>query len=470
LRPGRGRFFSGANEPAKESDREAWEYNELSPSGFFGMSTRRRFSQWKASSGRDPGGEIMEVVYRCCAGLDVHKKSVSVCVSCREADGSKRQEIRAFATTTRDLLALADWLGEQGVTHVAMEATGVYWRPVWAILEGHHHLLLANPQHMQAVPGRKTDTKDCEWIADLLQHGLLQGSFVPLTEIQDLRDLTRYRAELTQAQTGVANRIQKLLEQANIKLSSVASNTLGVSGRQMLRALIAGETDSGQLAERARGRLRSKIPELRLALEGRVRDHHRFLLGEYLEEWDAIGQRIARLEAEIERRIGPFEYAVALWQTIPGIERVTACSLVAEIGVDMRQFPSARHLASWAAVCPGNNESGGKRKSGKTRDGNRWLRRTLCQAAWAVTRKKKCYLSAQFKRIAARRGVKRAVMAVAHTMLVTAYTMLKKGRSYQDLGGDYLERINKDQLQRYFVKRLQNLGLKVTIQSVTATA
>lgn len=412
----------------------------------------------------------MEVVYSCCAGLDVHKKSVSACVLCREKEGSKGHEVRVFGTMTRDLLALADWLREQGVTHVAMEATGVYWRPVWAILEGHHHLLLANPQHIQAVPGRKTDTKDCEWIADLLQHGLLQGSFVPPTEIQDLRDLTRYRAELSQERNRVANRIQKQLEQANVKLSSVASDVLGVSGRQMLGALIAGETNPEQLAELAKRRLRSKIPELRLALEGRVRDHHRFLLAEYLDEWEAISQRMVRIEAEIERRIGPFEYAVALWQTIPGMDRVTASSLVAEIGVNMEQFPSARHLASWAALCPGNHESAGKRKSGKTRDGNRWLRRTLCQAAWAVTRKKNCYLSAQFKRLAARRGVKRAVMAVGHTMLVIAYNMLKHSRSYQDLGGDYLEQINKDQLKRYFVKRLQKLGLKVTIQPATAPA
>lgn len=369
----------------------------MSPSRLVGMSTRRRFSRWKASSGRNPGGEAREVVYSRCAGLDVHKKTVSACVLWREAEGSKRREIGVFGTMTRDLLALADWLREQRVPHVAMEATGVYWRPVWAILEGHHHLLLVNPQHIRTVPGRKTDTKDCEWIADLLQHGLLQGSFVPPTEIQDLRDLTRYRAELTQAQNRVANRIQKLLEQANIKRSSVASNALGVSGRQIMEAIITGEENPEQLAELAQRRLRSKIPELRLALEGRVREHHRFLLAEYLDEWEAIGKRITRIEAEIERRIGPFEYAAALWQTIPGMDRVTACNRVAEMGVNMEQFPSAQHLASWAALCPGNNESGGKRKSGRMREGNRWLRRTLCQAAWAVTRKKDCYLSAQFK-------------------------------------------------------------------------
>ena len=242
-----------------------------------------------------------------------------------------------------------------------MEATGVYWRPVWAVLEGQFALILVNPHHIKAIPGRKTDAKDCEWIADLLQHGLLQGSFVPPTAIQDLRDLTRYRVELTQAQTRVANRIQKLLEQANVKLSSVASNALGVSGHQMLEAIIAGEEDPERWRIWPGRRLRSKIPELRLALEGRVRDHHRFLLREFLEEWRALGERIRRVEEEIDRRIGPFEEAVTLWQTIPGMDRVTACNLVAEFGVNMAQFPSAQHLASWAGLCPGNHESAGKR-------------------------------------------------------------------------------------------------------------
>ena len=412
----------------------------------------------------------MQVVYARCAGLDVHKKTVSVCVSVCEAGGAEQQQVRVFWTFTRDLLALADWLKGHGVTHVAMEATGVYWRPVWAVLEGQFQQMLVNPQHIKAVPGRKTDAKDCEWIADLLQHGLLKGSFVPPTPIQDLRDLTRYRAELRQSQTRVANRIQKLLEQANLKLSSVASNTLGVSGRQMLEAIIAGQDDPEQLAKLARGKLKSKIPELEQALEGRVRDHHRFLLAEFLDEWEALGDRIARLEAEIDRQIRPFEPAVTLWQTIPGVDRVTACNLVAEVGVDMNSFPTAQQLASWAALCPGNHESAGKRKSGRTRDGNKWLRRSLCQAAWAVTRKKDCYLSAQFKRLAARRGVKRAVMAVAHTMLIIGYHMLKTGCSYQELGGDYLERINKDQLQRYYIKRLQRLGLKVTVEAMPQAA
>ena len=406
----------------------------------------------------------MEVVHARCAGLDVHKKSVYGCVISCEPNGDKRQEKRSFGTMTRDLLSLTDWLKQHEVTHVVMEATGVYWRPIWAILEGQFNLMLVNPQHVKAIPGRKTDAKDCEWIAELLQHGLLRGSFVPPTEIQDLRDLTRYRVELTQSQNRVANRIQKLLEQANIKLSSVASDTLGVSGQQMLDAIIAGEQDPEQLANLARRKLRGKIAELRLALEGRVRDHHRFLLKEYLEEWRALGERIRRIEEEIERRMVPFEEAVTLWESIPGMNRATAYNLVAEIGVNMAQFPSAQHLASWAGLCPGNNESAGKRMSGAMRDGNKWLRRTLCQGAWAVSRKKDCYLAAQFRRIAARRGMKRAVMAVAHSMLIIAYIMLKTGRSYHELGANYLEQINKDQLQRYFVKRLQKLGLTVTVE------
>jgi len=411
----------------------------------------------------------MQVVYARCAGLDVHKKTVSACISVCEGE-NKQQQTRVFGTFTGDLLALADWLKEQGVTHVAMEATGVYWRPVWAMLEGQLELMLVNPQHIKAVPGRKTDAKDCEWIADLLQHGLLKGSFVPPSPIQDLRDLTRYRAELRQSQNRVANRIQKFLEQANLKLSSVASNTLGVSGRQILEAIIAGQDDPKQLAQLARGRLKNKIPQLEQALEGRVREHHRFMLEQYLDEWEDLGERIARMEAEIDQRIRPFEGVVALWQSVPGVDWVTACNLVAEIGVDMNQFPTDRHLASWAAVCPGNHESAGKRMSGRTRDGNKWLRRSLCQAAWAVSRQKDCYLSAQFKRLAARRGVKRAVLAVAHSMLIIGYHMLKTGQNYHELGGDYLERINKDQLQRYYLKRLQKLGLKVTVEPATEAA
>ena len=406
----------------------------------------------------------MQVVHERCAGLDVHKKSIYAGVISLDKEGKKYREIGSFGAVTAELLGLADWLKQHGVTHVAMEATGVYWRPVWAVLEGQFELLLVNPHHVKAMPGRKTDAKDCEWLADLLQHGLVRGSFVPPTEIQDLRDLTRYRVELTQSQNRVSNRIQKVLEQANIKLSSVASDTLGVSGQLMIEAIIAGEDNAERLADLAKRKLRQRIPDLEIALSGRVRDHHRFLLKEHLDEWKALSSRIRRIEEEIDRRIVPFEHAVTLWQTIPGINRVTACALVAEIGVNMDQFPSAQHLASWAGVCPGHNESAGKRMSGTIRDGNRWLRRALCQASWAASRKKNCYLSAQFKRIAARRGVKRALIALAHAILIIVYMMLKTSKSYHELGGDYLEQINKEQLQNYLVRRLQRLGLTVSVQ------
>ena len=405
----------------------------------------------------------MQVVHPHCAGLDVHKKDVYGCAIGIDETG-KHQEIRRFGTMTRNLLELADWLKAHKITHVAMEATGVYWRPVWAVLEGQFELLLVNPHHVHALPGRKTDAKDCEWLADLLQHGLLRSSFVPPTDIQDLRDLTRYRVELTQAQARVANRIQKVLEQANIKLSSVASDTLGVSGQRMIEAIINGEDNPEHLADLAKRRLRLRIPDLQLALSGKVRDHHRFLLKQHLSEWKALSERITRVEQEIDRHIVPFEQAVTRWKTIPGIDHVTACSLVAELGVNMDQFPSAQHLASWAGICPGHNESGGKRMSGTMRDGNRWLRRTLCQAAWAASRKKNSYLSSQFKRLAARRGIKRALMAVAHSIIIIAYSMMKKAKSYEELGGDYFDRINKSQLQNHLIRRLQQLGVAVTVQ------
>jgi transposase len=303
----------------------------------------------------------MQVIHERCAGLDVHKKNVYGCVIALEGNSRRKHELRSFGTMTADLLKLAEWLREHGVTHVAMEATGVFWRPVWAVLEGQFELMLVNPHHIKVIPGRKTDAKDCEWIADLLQHGLIRGSFVPPTEIQDLRDLTRYRTELTQARNKVDNRIQKLLEQCNIKLSSVASDTLGASGRLMIEAIIAGEDNPEQLADLAKQRLREKIPALQLALAGKVRDHHRFLLKELLDEWKGLGERIRRVEKEIDRRIAPFEQAARLWESIPGVDHVATCSLIAEVGVNMAQFPSAHHLASWAAVCPGNNQSAGKR-------------------------------------------------------------------------------------------------------------
>jgi len=409
----------------------------------------------------------MQVMYEVCCGLDVHKKGVTACVLW--ASGRRRQ-IRDFGTFTRELLELTDWLRACGVTHVAMESTGVYWKPVWNLLQGQCEVLLVNAQHIKAVPGRKTDQKDSEWIAELLQHGLLRPSFVPPTPIRELRDLTRYRASLAQECNRIANRVQKVLEDANIKLSSVATDALGASGRAMLEAIVGGEESSKRLAEMAQGRLRNKIPELEGALEGRVTTHHRFLLRELLDHLYFVESKMRRIEQEIEVRLGPFPSEVARLCTIPGVDRVTAWGVLAEVGLNMSQFPDAQNLASWAGLCPGSHESAGKRKSGKTRKGSLWLRRCLCQAAWAVSTKKNNYLSALYRRLAARRGNKRATIAVAHNLLVIAYYILRDGTCYQDLGADYFDRLNPEGLRRRLTKRLEGLGFKVTLEPLPQVA
>jgi transposase len=409
----------------------------------------------------------MQVLYEVCCGLDVHKKSVTACVVW--ASGPRRQT-REFATFTRDLLEMVDWLRSCGVTHVAMESTGVYWKPVWNLLEGQFEVLLVNAQHIKAVPGRKTDQKDSEWIADLLQHGLLRASFVPPTPIRELRDLTRYRASLAQEVNRIANRIQKVLEDANIKLASVATDALGASGRAMLEAIVRGEQDSQRLAEMSRGLLRNKIPELGRALQGRVTTHHRFLLRELLDHLYFVESKMRRIEQEVEQHLAPFQSEVARLCTIPGVDRVTAWGLLAEIGLNMAQFPNAQHLASWAGLCPGSHESAGKRKSGKIRKGSLWLRRCLCQAAWAVSTKKNNYLSALYRRLAARRGSKRATIAVAHNLLVIAYYILRDDACYQDLGPDYFDQLNPEGLRRRLTKRLEGLGFKVTLEPLPQAA
>ena len=409
----------------------------------------------------------MQVVHEVCCGLDVHKKSVTACVLW--ASGRRRQT-RAFGTFTRELLELGDWLRACGVTHVAMESTGVYWKPVWNLLEGQFEVRLVNAQHIKAVPGRKTDQKDSEWIADLLQHGLLRASFVPPTPIRELRDLTRYRASLAQEINRIANRIQKVLEDANIKLASVATDTLGASGRAMLEAIVKGEQDSQRLAEMSRGLLRNKIPELQQALQGRVTAPHRFLLRELLDHLYFVQSKMQRIEQEVAERLGPFQSEVARLCTIPGVDRVTAWGLLAEIGLSMKQFPDAQHLASWAGLCPGSHESAGKRKSGKIRKGSLWLRRCLCQGAWAVSTKKNNYLSALYRRLAARRGSKRATIAVAHKLLVIAYYILRDGTCYHDLGADYFDRLNPEGLRRRLTKRLEGLGFKVTVEPLAQVA
>jgi transposase len=408
----------------------------------------------------------MDIVYRSCAGLDVHKDTVVVCVRRQDGKGKTRQETRTFSTMTSQLLEMGDWLHEQGVTHLAMESTGVYWKPIWNLLEGQFQILLVNAQHIKQVPGRKTDVKDAEWIAQLLQHGLLRGSFVPETPQRQLRELTRQRKQLIQAKSSVANRIQKVLEDANIKLASVASDVLGVSGRSMLEAIVAGEDDPATLAELARRKLRSKIPQLRLALQGRVTEHHRFLLGLFLDELRHMEGLIERLNVRIEAVLPvAFVEAVQRLTTIPGIDVRAAENIVAEIGTNMEQFPSSSHLASWAGMCSGNRESAGKRQSGKTTKGNRWLRVILVQVAWAASHTKKTYLAAQYHRLAGRRGKKRALIAVGHTILGIIYHMLKNRTTYSDLGADYFDRLDSDRLTRNLVKRLEKLGHKVTLES-----
>jgi transposase len=415
--------------------------------------------------GRVLGDHPMDVVYQSCAGLDVHKDTVVVCVCRRDGKGKERRETRTFSTMTSRLLDMGDWLAERGVTHLAMESTGVYWKPIWNLLEDQFKILLVNAQHIKQVPGRKTDVKDAEWIAELLQHGLLRGSFVPATPQRELRELTRQRKQLIQGKSSVANRIQKVLEDANIKLGSVASDVLGVSGRCMLEAIIAGEDNPAVLADLARRKLRDKIPQLRLALQGRVTEHHRFLLRLLLDELQHMEGLIERLSEHITKVLpSPFVEAAKRLTTIPGIDMRAAENILAEIGTNMDQFPSEMHLASWTGMCSGNRESAGKRKSGKTRKGNRWLRVSLVQAAWAASHTKKTYLAAQYHRLAGRRGKKRALIAVGHTILGIIYHMLKNGTTYHDLGPDYFDQLDPQRLARSLVKRLEKLGHKVTLE------
>jgi transposase len=412
----------------------------------------------------------MDILYSCCAGLDVHKVTVVACVRRVSAAGKVHKEVRTFETTTRGLLALADWLRAENVTHAAMESTGVYWKPVFNILESQVQVILVNAQHIKQVPGRKTDVKDCEWIAQLLQVGLLRASFVPPAPVRDLRELTRQRVQLTGERSAAANRIQKVLEDANIKLASVASDVLGVSGRAILEALIAGQSDPVELAELAQKGLRRKIPELRLALEGKVTANHRFLLRLLLDNVRHLEELVERVTKRIEELLVPLASAQERLQTIPGVGEKVAQVLLAEIGPDMSVFPSAEHLSSWAGMSPGNNESAGKRRSGRTTKGSHWLRSMLVQAAWAASHTKGTYLSDQYRRLAHRRGKKRALLAVGHTILVIAYHVLKKGMAYIELGADYLARLDPERLTRNLVHRLQKLGHKVTLEPVATAA
>jgi transposase len=406
----------------------------------------------------------MDILYERCCGLDIHKRTVVACLVVPGADGQPAKEVRSFGTMTDELLQLADWLLAAGCTHVAMESTGVYWKPVWKLLEGQFTLLLVNARHVKAVPGRKTDAKDCEWLADLLRHGLLQGSFVPERPQRELRELTRYRTSLIQERSAEVNRLQKTLEGANIKLCDVATDIMGLSSRQMLAALAGGETDAAAMAQLAQGRLRDKLPGLERALVGRVGSHQRFLLARQLAHIDFLDASIAEVSAEIAGRLRPCEAKLERLATIPGVGRRTAELLVAEIGTDMSRFPTSGHLASWAGMCPGNDESAGKRRSGKTRKGNPWLRSTLIEAARAAGRTKGTYLAAQYHRLAARRGTKRAAVAVGHTILVIAYRLLSESDVYRELGGRYFDERDRHAVERRLVTRLEGLGYKVSLE------
>ena len=410
----------------------------------------------------------MRIIYDNVAGMDVHKRTVVATTSVKQANGSWQEDRRTFGTMTGELLGLSDWLLGKGVTHVAMESTGEYWKPIFNILEENFEVVLVNAQHLSRVPGRKTDQSDADWICELMQYGLLKASFIPPPGQRELRDLVRYRTSFVRERATLVNRVQKLLEGANIKLASVVTDIMGASGRAMLEALVGGIASNEEMAELAKGSLRGKREELAKALEGRVKDHHRFVLTELLCQIDSLDETIARFDLEIEAYCRPFEEAVVLLDTIPGVARQTAEIIISEIGIDMSRFPTADHLASWAGVAPGNNESGGKRRSGKTRKGNQHLRTALSQAANAAARTKGTYLQAQYHRLAGRRGRKRAIMAVAHSILIIAYHLIVRKEPYRELGSDYFDNIHPERTAKRLIKRLEQLGFQVSVQEFAA--
>jgi transposase len=405
----------------------------------------------------------MDVMHPRCAGLDVHQKTVVACARLAAA-GAITHEVQTFGTTTRELLALADWLAVRGITHVAMESTGVFWKPVWHVLEGQVELVLANAMHLRQIPGRKSDVNDATWIADLLAHGLIRSSFVPPAPIHELRDLTRTRKQLVREIAQHTLRLQKILEDANLKLTAVVSDILGVSGRAILEALIAGEQDPDRLTDLARGRLKASRATLVDALRGTVTDHHRFMLKLHLAQIDGLEGAVRELEARLGEALAPFRAAVERLITMPGVSQTVARVILAEVGLDMTRFPTAGHLVSWAGLCPRLHESAGKRLSNRTRPGAPWLKTTLVQAAWAAVRTKETYLRAQFLRLKSRRGPKKAILAVAASMLTASYHMLKHEVDYHDLGADHFDRRDKAKLARRLIRRLHDLGLTVEIR------
>lgn len=406
----------------------------------------------------------MEAIVEKCCGLDVHQATVVACLLVGAANQKPKKEVRTFRTVTRELLAMREWLGEHGCTHVAMESTGVYWKPVYAVLEGAFELVVGNAHHIRNVPGRKTDVKDSEWIADLLRHGLIAKSFVPPPPLRELRDLLRYRRKLVESGTSERNRLLSVLETANIKLASVASDVFGVSGMLMLAALIEGKSTPEQMARLAKGRLRDKLVDLQLALEGSVGEHHRFLLSMQLRRLKAAEEELKLLDKRIDEKLEPYRAQHNLLMTIPGVEWFVAAVLIAEIGIDMKVFVSARHLAAWAGVSPGNNESAGKKKSGKARRGNVHLKTALVTAAIGVSRSKGTYLKDKYHRLKARRGGIRAAVAIAHKILVAAHQMLSKNVPYKDLGDSYLDKIDETRTAKNLVRRLERLGFTVQLE------
>ena len=409
----------------------------------------------------------MELLYARCAGLDVHATNVVACVRIA-ASGAVTYEYRTVSTTTRGLLELVDWLTAHACTHVVLESTGVYWKPVWHILEGQFSLTLANAMHVRNVPGRKSDKNDATWLADLLAMGLIRGSFVPPAPVQALRDLTRTRKQFVRELARHTQRIQKTLEDANVKLTEAISDVLGVSGRAMLNAFIAGETDPERLADLAKGRLKASRTQLVDVLHGRVTAHHRFMLNLHLTQIEALETALTNLEAHIHDALEPFRAAVGLLTTMPGLSDTAAAVIIAEIGTDMATFPSAGHLVSWAGLCPRLDESAGKRRSTRTRPSAPWLKTTLVQTAWAATRKKDSYFHAQFLRLKARRGPKKAILAVAASMLTDVYYMLRDGVEFHDVGGQYFVQQDKDHLAKRLVRRLRDLGVEVELKTPAA--
>jgi transposase len=414
----------------------------------------------------------MKVEHECCAGLDVHKRTVVACVlKGRPGEqAAAAPETKSFGTTTPELMEMVQWLKSHGTTHAAMEATGNYWMPVYNLLEGHFALVVANAAHMKAVPGRKTDVADAHWIADLLRHGLLRASFIPSREQRDLRELTRHRSSLAAKRGQAANELQKALESANIKLQSVVTDITGVSATEMLAEMLAGKKDPKELAQLARRRLRAKIPELEKALSGQLRAHHRLILEQLLADIAFFVAQIAEIDAHIEALLQKDNDDIDRLDGIPGINRRTAEVIIAEAGTDMSRFPSARHFASWIGLCPGQNESAGKRRSGKTRKGNRSLRTALVESVHGAIRKKNSYFGAQYRRLAPRRGAKKAFVAVAHSISVVIYNILKDKTCYREAGADFFDKLNPQRVLTRLTKRIQNLGFQVQISPAPAAA